>query len=108
MADNLLLSNELLSFQNHFLGRSKQLKQISAADEIGQRLRHVMGAVFGVAESAIGTTASSGSIVEWDSVRHLQLMLALEEEFNVQFDTDELVSLRSFALIERRLQASAA
>jgi acyl carrier protein len=62
--------------------------------------------VFGVAESAIGSDASSGTIAEWDSVRHLQLMLALEEEFNVQFETDELVSLRSFALIEGRLQTA--
>jgi acyl carrier protein len=82
------------------------LNQISAADEIGQRLRHVMGAVFGVAESAIGPDASSVSIGEWDSVRHLQLMLALEEEFNVQFETDELVSLRSVPVIEQRLRAS--
>jgi acyl carrier protein len=84
------------------------LNQISAADEIGQRLRRIMGAVFGVVESAIGPNASSANIAEWDSVRHLQLMLALEEEFNVQFETDELVSLRSIAVIEERLWASAA
>jgi hypothetical protein len=32
-------------------------------------------------------------------------MLALEEAFGVQFDTDELASLRSVSLIEERLSA---
>jgi acyl carrier protein len=84
-----------------------ELNQISAADDLGQRLREVMGAVFGIDPSVIAADASSATIAEWDSVRHLQLMLALEEEFNVQFEADELVSLRSVALIDQRLRASA-
>jgi acyl carrier protein len=64
-----------------------------------------MGAVFGINASAISPDASSATIAEWDSVRHLQLMLALEEEFNVQFETDELVSLRTLPLIEQRLRS---
>jgi acyl carrier protein len=70
-----------------------------------QRLREVMSAVFGIEVSAIDADASSTTIAEWDSVRHLQLMLALEEEFGVQFDTDELASLRSLSMIEQRLIA---
>jgi acyl carrier protein len=67
------------------------------------RLRGVMAAVFGVEASSIPPDASSATIQEWDSVHHLQLMLAIEEEFNIQFDTDELVALRSLALIEARI-----
>lgn len=64
-----------------------------------------MGAVLGLEPSAIEPNASSATIAEWDSVRHLQLMLALEDEFDIQFDTDELVSLRTVPLIEARLGA---
>lgn len=81
------------------------MNYIPAANDTGQRLRHVMGAVFGINASAISPDASSATIAEWDSVRHLQLMLALEEEFNVQFETDELVSLRTLPLIEQRLRS---
>lgn len=81
------------------------MNQISAADDLGQRLREVMSAVFGIDSATITADASSATIAEWDSVRHLQLMLALEEEFNVQFDADELVSLRSLPLIDQRLRA---
>ncbi|HEY0810186.1 MAG TPA: acyl carrier protein [Longimicrobiales bacterium] len=83
------------------------MNNTSALDDIGTRVRQLMGAVFGVAVTALGSDASSATIAEWDSVRHLQLMLALEEEFNLQFEVDELVSLRSFALIEARLRTSA-
>jgi acyl carrier protein len=83
------------------------LDQISAADALGQRLRDVMGAVFGIKPALITQDASSATIAEWDSVRHLQLMLALEEEFNVQFDADELVSLRTVEKIEQRLRNDA-
>jgi len=81
------------------------LNQISAADDLGQRLREVMSAVFGIDPTVIAGDASSATIAEWDSVRHLQLMLALEEEFNVQFDAEELVSLRTVPLIIQRLRA---
>jgi acyl carrier protein len=70
-----------------------------AADDAGQRLRRVMSAILGIDASGIASDASSATIAEWDSVRPLQLMLALEEEF----ETDELVSLRTVALIETRL-----
>lgn len=73
------------------------------AESIRQRLREVMSAVLGVAPSGIRADASSTTISEWDSVRHLQLMLALEEEFGIQLETDELVSLTSVPLIEARL-----
>jgi acyl carrier protein len=84
------------------------VKSLSAAAGVGERLREVMAAVFGIEPSTIGSDASSALIAEWDSVRHLQLMLAIEEEFDIQFDTDELVSLRTFALIEDRIRSSIA
>ncbi len=73
-------------------------------DDIGGRLRQVMSSVFGIDASQLNADASSTTIAEWDSVRHLQLMLAVEEEFGLQFEVDELVSLRSLASIEDRLR----
>jgi len=75
----------------------------SAADTVRLRLRNVMSAVLGIAPSGIRDDASSTTIGEWDSVRHLQLMLALEEEFGIQLETEGLVSLTSVSLIEARL-----
>ena len=36
------------------------------------------------------------SIPEWDSVGHMGLIAALEEAFDIVFDTDDIVDLSSF------------
>lgn len=82
------------------------MNERSAAPEsdVLRRLFDVMGAVFGIDPAMIDREGSSTTIPEWDSVHHLQLMLALEDEFGIQFDTDELATLGSIPLIERRLR----
>lgn len=48
----------------------------------------------------IAETDSAKTISSWDSVRHLSLILALEERFGVSFETDEipeLISVRAIA-----------
>ena len=75
---------------------------------IGARVRDVMSAVFGIDAAAIGADASPATIAEWDSVRHLQLMLALEEAFGIQFDASELASLGSMQALEERLLSAVA
>jgi acyl carrier protein len=66
-----------------------------------------MSAVFGIDASRIRSDDSPETIGEWDSIRHLQLMLALEEAFGIQFDASELATLGSVAVIEERLRADA-
>ena len=54
------------------------------------RVLSVMSKVFGcpvTEESTIETVA------EWDSLRHMELIIALEHEFDVQFRTEELAEL---------------
>ena len=35
-------------------------------------------------------------IVAWDSVGHMQLISALEEAFDIMFDTDDIIDLNSY------------
>ena len=36
------------------------------------------------------------SIPEWDSIGHMTLISALEEKFNVSFETDDIIDFSSF------------
>lgn len=36
----------------------------------------------------------------WDSLRHLNLIIELEDEFNISFEPEEIAQLKSIALIE--------
>lgn len=76
---------------------------MATGSETGLKLRRVMSAVFGVSEAAIRETDSPATITAWDSVGHLQLMLALEQEFGVQFEPDEFATLASVSALETRL-----
>lgn len=37
----------------------------------------------------------------WDSLRHLNLIIELEDEFNISFEPEEIAQLKSIALIEQ-------
>ena len=58
-----------------------------------------MVAVFEVDASMIDDDASMDTIPTWDSVRHMNLVLALEEEFGVSFPDEDAANATSFKLL---------
>jgi len=50
--------------------------------------------------SAIGDDASPDTIENWDSLRHMNLVLALEEEFGIELTDDQTVEIMSYPLIK--------
>ena len=64
-----------------------------------ERVKQVMAMVFGIAAKDIGANAAPGTIEAWDSMRHMNLVIALEEEFGVRFGEDQIEQLISLPLI---------
>jgi acyl carrier protein len=62
-------------------------------------LRQLMADVFGVEIGQITEEASIDTIEAWDSVRHLNLVLALEERFGISFTEQETVEILNYELI---------
>lgn len=50
---------------------------------------------FGVTEGQLPELAYQ-SIPEWDSVGHMQLIAALEDAFDIMFDTDDIIDFSSY------------
>ncbi|HWK47911.1 MAG TPA: phosphopantetheine-binding protein [Stellaceae bacterium] len=67
-------------------------------------LRQVMEAILNVAPSTIDQNSSMDTIETWDSLRHMHLVLALEEEFKVSIPDEEAANITSYALIKLILQ----
>lgn len=67
------------------------------------RLRAVVARVLGVAPASIDADSGPHSIPAWDSAGHVNLILALEQEFGVTFDEDEVVELVSVEAIVQAL-----
>jgi acyl carrier protein len=64
------------------------------------RIKNVMAAVFEISVEEINDQTSSDSIDSWDSLNLMNLVVSLEEEFEIQFDDEEIVDMLNFKLIK--------
>ena len=62
-------------------------------------VKQVMASVLEVDESAIGDDASMDSVEGWDSLKQMNLVLALEESFGVSIPDEDAGNATSFKLI---------
>ena len=69
-------------------------------DSIEQRIRNVMSAVFQISANEINEDSSSDTITSWDSLKHFNMVMALEEEFNIEFGSEEIADLLDFRRIK--------
>ena len=72
--------------------------------ETDERLRKIFSAIFNIPSNEIDDSASPDTIEQWDSVQHLQLVMAVEGEFSIQFDADNIAELTSFASFLKHVQ----
>ena len=54
------------------------------AKNVNERIKDTMAAVFNMPVKKISNASSRGNIKNWDSIKHLQLIMALEEEFKCE------------------------
>lgn len=67
------------------------------------RIREIVAEVIGVSQAEVGEDASPATLPSWDSLRHMNLIVALEDAFGVQFDDDALGRLGSVSAIAGEL-----
>ena len=65
-----------------------------------ERIKNVMSAVFEIPEEQIKNDSSPDTIESWDSLKHMNLIIALEEEFEVEFTDNEIFELMNYTLIK--------
>jgi acyl carrier protein len=68
------------------------------------RVQRAVADVFEVNIESVHPESSPDTIASWDSLRHLNLVLTLEQEFGVQFTPEEIEELLSVELIEALLE----
>ena len=74
-------------------------------EQILNRVREIAGDVL---EAEVETDSSPATVESWDSVKHLNLMLALEEEYGFQFLPEEMDEAKSVAHLARLVAAKRA
>jgi acyl carrier protein len=73
-------------------------------DEIKDRVRAVLARVLKADPKTITDDASQMELSEWDSVRHMNVVLALENDFGIEFADAELQTLTSLPLLVAAIQ----
>jgi acyl carrier protein len=59
------------------------------SQQIFEKVQRLASDLFDVPASRITPDSSPQTLEHWDSVQHLNLVLALEEEFNVKFEPED-------------------
>jgi acyl carrier protein len=72
-------------------------------NKIEDKIINVMSAVFNINTVSIVDTTSSDNIESWDSLGHLQLVAALEEEFDIRFEEKELIDMITYSIIKMKV-----
>jgi acyl carrier protein len=80
--------------------------QLSAFEQV----RAIASDVFGVPVDRLSAGSSPESVENWDSMQHLNLVLAIEEKFGIQLDPDEIEQMKNIgavaALVDKKLQSA--
>ena len=65
-----------------------------------EQLKNTMAIVFRLHVDEINEFTSMDDVESWDSLTHLNLVSAIEEEFNVTFSDSETVDLLNYGIIK--------
>ena len=71
---------------------------------IEEKLKDILAAVLEISATNSITQVNVENTEEWDSVKHLLLMSTIEQEFSINLDDDDLISLTSYSAIKNRLE----
>lgn len=74
------------------------------------QIRAIASDLFAVPAAHISPASAPQTIETWDSIQHLNLVLALEEKFGVQLSPEEIEQMKSIGeitkLVEGKLQGT--
>lgn len=75
-----------------------------------EQVRNLASDIFGVPADKITAESSPETMENWDSMQHLNLVLAIEEKFGVQLEPEDIEQMKNIgavaALVEK-LQSAA-
>jgi acyl carrier protein len=72
-------------------------------EEIIMKLNNIVGSVLGVEPVHLTDASNSQNTPKWDSLRHIEVIFAIESAYHVRFTMSEITSLKNLGDIRRIL-----
>jgi len=69
------------------------------------RIKKIISDVLKIDEEMISGELSPNQVDNWDSMRHMKIIISLEEEYGIMFDADEIPKMLNFDKICETLAA---
>ena len=66
-----------------------------------KKLIEIISSFIGVAKEKISDDISYESTMSWDSITHLKMVSEIEDEFNIEFEIDEIISMEDIGKIKK-------
>ena len=73
-----------------------------------ERVYDVVASMLRVPRESLGPDSSPDTIPQWDSLRHLQIVLGLEEALGIQLSVEEIEAMQSLRVILAIVESRAA
>ncbi len=70
--------------------------------EILRKLQNISGQFFNNPELTVTVDTLSDDMEEWDSVAHIQLIYEIEEQFDIQFEADDIHRMSGIRALIRK------
>lgn len=67
--------------------------------DLEEKVKKIIGNVFNLEPHLVSEATSSDTVSKWDSLGHMNLVVALEEEFRIQFSDVQIVEMMNYSLI---------
>jgi len=64
-------------------------------EEVFEKLNEVFRDVFDDEEITVTDATTADDIEEWDSIEHINLLAAVEQEFGMKFNMGQVVSMKN-------------
>ncbi len=63
------------------------------------RIKKVMSEILNIDVSSINDNTSPENVESWDSLKQMNIIVALEEEFDIEFSDEEIGEMLNYRLI---------
>ena len=81
-----------------------KITRIGAITVVEERVQKILGVIFPSYDRQVLKDATPEQVSEWDSMNHLNLVMAINEEFDISLNFGEIMDIGSVADIIRILQ----
>ncbi len=65
-----------------------------------EQIKQIFCKVIGVDESTVTDDVNYNDCERWDSLNHLKMVAELEEGFDVEFETDDIIAMETLGKIK--------